>query len=67
MSNSCSARWTSHRVDTLQPPYSLIHPEVDDEILPFCEKNGIGVIVYSPMMSGLLSGRMTRERISQFS
>ncbi len=54
------------RVDTLQPPYSLIHPDVDDEILPFCEKNGIGVIVYSPMMSGLLSGRMTRERIAQF-
>jgi len=54
------------RVDTLQPPYSLIHPDVDDEILPFCEKNGIGVIVYSPMMSGLLSGRMTRERIANF-
>jgi aryl-alcohol dehydrogenase-like predicted oxidoreductase len=54
------------RVDTLQPPYSLIHPDVDDEILPFCEKNGIGVIVYSPMMSGLLSGRMTRERIADF-
>ena len=54
------------RVDTLQPPYSLIRPEVEDEILPFCEKNGIGVIVYSPMMSGLLSGKMTRERVSTF-
>jgi aryl-alcohol dehydrogenase-like predicted oxidoreductase len=53
-------------VDTLQPPYSLIQPEVENEILPFCEKNGIGVIVYSPMMSGLLSGRMTRERINDF-
>jgi aryl-alcohol dehydrogenase-like predicted oxidoreductase len=53
-------------VDSLQPPYSLIHPQVDDEVLPFCEKNGIGVIVYSPMMSGLLSGRMTRERIGNF-
>jgi len=53
-------------VDTLQPPYSLIHPDVEDEILPFCEENGIGVIVYSPMMSGLLSGRMTRERINNF-
>jgi aryl-alcohol dehydrogenase-like predicted oxidoreductase len=52
------------RVDTLQPPYSLIRPEVEAEILPYCEKNEIGVIVYSPMMSGLLSGRMTRERIS---
>lgn len=54
------------RVDSLQPPYSLIHPDVEDKILPFCEKNGIGVIVYSPMMSGLLSGRMTKERISTF-
>jgi aryl-alcohol dehydrogenase-like predicted oxidoreductase len=54
------------RVDSLQPRYSLIHPEVEDEILPFCETNGIGVIVYSPMMSGLLSGRMTQERISNF-
>ena len=54
------------RVDTLQPPYSLIHPDVEDGILPFCEKNGIGVIVYSPMMSGLLTGRMTRERIADF-
>ena len=52
-------------VDTLQPPYSLIHAEVEDEILPFCQENGIGVIVYSPMMSGLLSGKMTRERISK--
>src|SRR5260370_15064484 len=54
------------RVDTLQPPYSLIHPDVEDEILPFCESKGIGVIVYSPMMSGLLTGKMTRERINHF-
>jgi aryl-alcohol dehydrogenase-like predicted oxidoreductase len=54
------------RVDTLQPPYSLIRPEVEGEILPFCEENDIGVIVYSPMMSGLLSGRMTQERINNF-
>jgi aryl-alcohol dehydrogenase-like predicted oxidoreductase len=55
-----------NRVDSLQPPYSLIHPLVEDEVLPFCERNGIGVLVYSPMMSGLLSGRMTQERISNF-
>jgi aryl-alcohol dehydrogenase-like predicted oxidoreductase len=54
------------RVDSLQPPYSLIHPDVEDEILPFCERNGIGAIAYSPMMSGLLSGRMTRERVNSF-
>jgi aryl-alcohol dehydrogenase-like predicted oxidoreductase len=53
-------------IDSLQPPYSLIHPAVEDEILPFCERNGIGVIVYSPMMSGLLSGKMTRDRVNNF-
>jgi aryl-alcohol dehydrogenase-like predicted oxidoreductase len=51
-------------ITSLQPPYSLVHPEVQDEILPFCEDEGIGVIVYSPMASGLLTGAMTRERIA---
>ncbi len=51
-------------VETLQPPYSLVAREVEDEILPFAEREGIGVIVYSPMGSGLLSGAMTRERIA---
>jgi aryl-alcohol dehydrogenase-like predicted oxidoreductase len=50
-------------VETLQPPYSLIQRETEDEILPFAEREGIGVIVYSPMGSGLLTGKMTRERI----
>ena len=50
-------------VETLQPPYSLIARDVEGEILPFCEREGIGVIVYSPMGSGMLAGRMTRERI----
>jgi aryl-alcohol dehydrogenase-like predicted oxidoreductase len=50
-------------VETLQPPYSLIAREVEDEILPFAEHEGIGVIAYSPMGSGLLTGAMTRERI----
>lgn len=50
-------------VASLQPPYSLVKPEVEDEILPFCLDQHIGVIVYSPMMSGLLTGKMTRERI----
>ena len=50
-------------VETLQPPYSLLDREVEDEILPYCEEHGIGVIVYSPMSSGLLTGRMTGERI----
>lgn len=50
-------------VASLQPPYSLVKPQVEDELLPFCLEQGIGVIVYSPMMSGLLTGKMTRERI----
>jgi aryl-alcohol dehydrogenase-like predicted oxidoreductase len=50
-------------VETLQPPYSLLDREAEAEILPFCEQEGIGVIVYSPMASGMLTGRMTRERV----
>lgn len=51
-------------VETLQPPYSLIDRAVEKEILPYCQQNNIGVIVYSPMASGLLTGRMTPERIA---
>jgi aryl-alcohol dehydrogenase-like predicted oxidoreductase len=51
-------------VETLQPPYSLLERGIEDEILPFCEQEGIGVVGYSPMASGLLSGAMTRERIA---
>ncbi len=50
-------------VDSLQPPYSLIKPDVEKEILPFCLEQNIGVIAYSPMASGLLTGAMTKERI----
>ncbi len=52
-------------VATLQPQYSLIERDVEREILPFAEREGIGVIVYSPMGSGMLSGGMTRERVQQ--
>ena len=52
-------------VTSLQPPYSLIHREVEDEILPYCLREGIGVIVYSPMASGLLTGAMTHERAAR--
>jgi len=50
-------------VTSLQPPYSALMRDVEDEVIPFCEKHNIGVIVYSPMHNGLLSGKMTRERI----
>ena len=49
-------------VTSLQPLYSLIRRRIESEVLPYCERRGIGVIVYSPMASGLLTGAMTRER-----
>lgn len=51
-------------ITSLQPPYSMINRGVQTEILPWCEKHGTGVINYSPMMSGLLTGAMTKERIA---
>ena len=52
-------------ITSLQPPYSLLDRAVEDEILPFCKAHNIGVINYSPMASGLLSGQMTAERIAK--
>jgi len=51
-------------ITSLQPPYSLLSPEIEESILPYAGENNIGVIVYSPMKSGLLTGAMTRERIA---
>jgi aryl-alcohol dehydrogenase-like predicted oxidoreductase len=53
-------------VETLQPEYSLVERDAEQQLLPFAEREGIGVIVYSPMSSGLLTGKMTRTRIEQF-
>lgn len=53
-------------VETLQPPYSLLTREIEADTLPYCARNGLGVIVYSPMAAGLLAGRMSRERIESF-
>jgi len=50
-------------VTSLQPPYSMLMRDIEAEILPYCEQNNIGVIIYSPMHNGLLTGKMTRERI----
>jgi aryl-alcohol dehydrogenase-like predicted oxidoreductase len=52
-------------ITSLQPPYSLVRREVEEETLPYCRANNIGVIVYSPMASGLLTGAMTRERAAK--
>jgi aryl-alcohol dehydrogenase-like predicted oxidoreductase len=51
-------------ITSLQPPYSMLRRAIEAEILPFAQTNGIGVINYSPMLSGLLAGTMTAERIA---
>lgn len=52
-------------ITSLQPPYSMIRPEIESSILPYCQSHKIGVLAYSPMASGLLTGKMTRERIAE--
>jgi len=51
-------------ITSLQPPYSIVSPEIETSQLPYCLEHDIGVLVYSPMKSGLLTGKMTRERIA---
>ncbi|MCI0523628.1 MAG: aldo/keto reductase, partial [Acidobacteria bacterium] len=51
-------------ITSLQPPYSLIRREVEEHVLPYCAEHKIGVIAYSPMGSGMLTGAMTRERVA---
>lgn len=53
-------------ITSLQPPYSMLNRTNEAEILPFCQQHGIGVINYSPMQSGLLTGNMTKERVVNF-
>lgn len=53
-------------ITSVQPPYSLLNRGIERETLPYCQQGNIGVIVYSPMMSGLLTGTMTSERIKNF-
>jgi aryl-alcohol dehydrogenase-like predicted oxidoreductase len=50
-------------VASLQPPYSMLHREVEDELLGYCEENKIGVVAYSPMQRGLLTGKFSGERL----
>ena len=52
-----------HPVTSLQPPYSLLRREVEQEILPYCQENQIGVVAYSPMQAGLLTGKFSKERV----
>lgn len=53
-------------ITSLQPPYAVVRRDIEHEILPFCLAQNIGVIVYSPMYAGLLTGAMTRERVTDF-
>lgn len=55
---------TIHPVSSLQPPYSMLLREVEKEILPYCREQGIGVIAYSPMQAGLLTGKFSKERVA---
>jgi aryl-alcohol dehydrogenase-like predicted oxidoreductase len=53
-----------HPVVSLQPPYSMIHREVEDELLGYCAQNDIGVVAYSPIQRGLLTGKFSAERLA---
>ena len=53
-----------HPVASLQPPYSMLHREVEDELLAYCADNEIGVLAYSPMQRGLLTGKFSPERLA---
>jgi aryl-alcohol dehydrogenase-like predicted oxidoreductase len=53
-------------ITSLQPPYSMLRRAIEEEILPYAQAHGIGVINYSPMVSGLLTGTMTAERVAAF-
>ncbi len=51
-------------IASLQPPYSMVHREVESDLLAYCAENSIGVIVYSPMQRGLLTGAFSQERLA---
>ncbi|MDK2896628.1 MAG: hypothetical protein PWP04_748 [Candidatus Atribacteria bacterium] len=55
-----------HPVASLQPPYSMLRREAEKELFPYCAEQHIGVIVYSPMQKGLLTGKITPERVKNF-
>jgi aryl-alcohol dehydrogenase-like predicted oxidoreductase len=53
-------------VTSVQPRYSLLHREIEQDVLPWCLRSGVGVIAYSPMGAGMLTGKMTRARVEGF-
>ncbi|MCK4577410.1 MAG: aldo/keto reductase [Candidatus Marinimicrobia bacterium] len=54
-----------HPVASLQPPYSMLRRDIEKEILPYCRENNIGVVAYSPMQNGLLTGKFSLERLAR--
>ncbi len=52
-------------IASLQPPYNMLRREIEEEIIPYCKNNNIGIIAYSPMQAGLLTGAFTRERAAR--
>ena len=54
-----------HPVASLQPPYSMLRRSIEQDLLPYCAASDIGVIVYSPMQAGLLTGKFTAERVAR--
>jgi aryl-alcohol dehydrogenase-like predicted oxidoreductase len=54
----------THPLTSLQPPYSMFRRDIENEFLPFCAKNNIGVIVYSPLHKGMLTGKFTAESVT---
>jgi len=54
-----------HHINSLQPPYSLLNRDIETKILPWCLEHGTGVVVYSPMQSGLLTGKFDKSRLAK--
>ncbi|MBL7214510.1 MAG: aldo/keto reductase [Phycisphaerae bacterium] len=52
-----------HPVASLQPPYSMLRRNIEEKLLPYCGENNIGVVCYSPMQKGLLTGKFTKEHV----
>ncbi|MEX0287688.1 MAG: aldo/keto reductase [Flavobacteriaceae bacterium] len=53
-----------HPITSLQPPYSMLRRDIEDDILPYCREHSIGLLAYSPMQAGLLTGKFSKERVA---
>ena len=54
-----------HPIASLQPPYSMLRREIEQDIIPYCRENQIGIVAYSPMQAGLLTGKFSAERLAK--